>query len=124
MSLLRKLVVGDIFHAKTPNGASLICLVTRLDKTRIEARIVTTQKNVRVNRNTGLGKPGVERVACVVDSVAPLPTAIHNEMLGLDRKFRLARSEEDFKLTNSEKEALLFVDSFYSERPISPARTK
>lgn len=117
-TLLQRLVVGDIFHAKTRNGASLICLVTRLNKTQIEARIVTTQKNVRVDRGTGLGKLGAERVVCSVDSVAPLPIAVHNEMLGIDRKFRLAQNEEAFKLTSSEKKALLFIDSFYSERPI------
>ena len=117
-TLLQRLVVGDIFHAKTRNGASLICLVTRLNKTQIEARTVTTQKTVRVDRGTGHGKLGAERVACSVDSVAPLPVAIHNEMLGIDRKFRLAQSLEALRLTNSEKNALLFIDTFYSERPI------
>jgi hypothetical protein len=117
-TLLQRLVVGDIFHAKTRNGASLICLVTRLNKTQIEARTVTTQKVVRVDRNTGLGKLGAKRVACSVDSVAPLPIAVHNEMLGIDRKFRLAQNEEALKLTSSEKKALLFIDSFFSERPI------
>jgi hypothetical protein len=117
-TLLQRLVVGDIFHATTRNGASLICLVTRLNKTQIEARTVTTQKAVRVDRNTGLGKLGAERVACSVDSVAPLPIAVHNEMLGMDRKFRLAQSLKSLRLTSSEKKALLFIDSFYSERPI------
>lgn len=117
-TLLHRLVVGDIFHAATPNGASLICLVTRLTKIRVEARVVTTQKTVRIDRNTGLGRLGAEAVACAVDSVAPLPIAIHNEMLGIDRKFRLAQSDEDVKLTSSEKDALIFIYSFYSERPI------
>jgi hypothetical protein len=39
-------------------------------------------------------------------------------MLGLDRKFRLAQREEDVKLTSAEKEAFLFIDSFYPERPL------
>jgi hypothetical protein len=116
--LLQRLVVGDIFHAKTRNGASLICLVTHLSKTQIEARRVTTQEVVRVDRSTGLGKLGARRVTCTVDSVAPLPITIHNEMLGIDRKFRLAQSEGDLKLTSSEKKALLFIDSFYSQKPI------
>jgi hypothetical protein len=115
-TLLQRLVVGDVFHATTPNGVSLTCLVTRLIKTQIEARTVTTQKIVRVNRNTGLGKLntglgklGAERVTCTVNSVAPLPIAIHNEMLGIDRKFRLAQNEEALALTSSEKKALLFI---------------
>jgi len=117
-TLLQRLVVGDIFHAKAPNGASLICLVTHVSKTQIEARRVTTQEVVRVDRRTGLGKLGARRVACSIDSVAPLPTAIHNEMLGIDRKFRLAQNEAALKLTSSERKALLFIGSFYSKRPI------
>jgi hypothetical protein len=117
-TLLRRLVVGDIFHAKTRNGASLICLVTNLSKTQIRARRVTTQEVVRVDRSTGLGKLGAKRVACTVDSVAPLPIGVHNEMLGIDRKFRLAQNEEALKLTSSEKKALLFTASFYSKKPI------
>ncbi|MBR1213272.1 hypothetical protein [Bradyrhizobium sp. JYMT SZCCT0180] len=116
-TLLQKLVIGDIFHAKTPNGASLICLVTHITKTQIEARRVTTQEVVRVDRRTGVGRLGAGRVACSVDSVAPLPIAVHNEMLGIDRKFRLAQNEGALKLTGSEKKALLFVGSFYSKRP-------
>jgi hypothetical protein len=50
--------------------------------------------------------------------VVPLPIAVHNEMLGIDRKFRLAQNEEALKLTSSEKKALLFIDLFYSEKPI------
>jgi len=117
-TLLQRLVVGDIFHATTKNGASLICLVTRLRKNQIEARTVTTQNLVRIERNTGVGKLGAGRVPCSVDSVAPLPIAIHNEMLGIDRKFRLAQDESALKLTSSEKKALLFIDSFYSEKRI------
>ncbi|HMN72649.1 MAG TPA: hypothetical protein PKA55_12365 [Rhodoblastus sp.] len=117
--LLRKLVVGDIFHAGTRNGASLICLVTRVGDDQIEARVVTTQRIVEVDRATGLGVVvGPERVACVLDSVAPLPAEIHNEMLALDRKNRLAQTFDDVKLTNSEKNALLFIHDFYPERPI------
>lgn len=116
--LLQRLVVGDIFHATTRNGASLICLVTRTNRAQIEARTVTTQKAVRVDRSTGLGKLGAEGVICSVDSVAPLPIAVHNEMLGIDRKFRLAPNEKALRLTSAEKKALLFIDSFYSKRPI------
>jgi hypothetical protein len=116
--LLQRLVVRDIFHATTRNGASLICLVTRVSKSQIEARTVTTQKAVRIDRSTGLGKLGAERVACSVDSVAPLPIAVQNEMLGIDRKFRLAQNEAALELTGSEKKALLFIDSFYSKKPI------
>ncbi|WP_148663410.1 hypothetical protein [Bosea vaviloviae] len=116
--LLDRIVVGDIFHAKTSNDASLICLVTGLNEKYIESRTVTNQKYVQIDRTTGLGKMGTGSVDCFVDSLAPLPVAIYNEMLGLDRKFRLAQNEDDLKLTDSEKNALLFIYSFYAERPL------
>lgn len=117
-AILGKIVAGDILYAKTNNGTSLICLVTRTDRDYIEARTVTNQNCVQIDRSTGLGKIGAESVDCFVDSAAPLPTAVYNEILGLDRKFRLAQTEFDFKLTNSEKKALLFIDLFYSKRPL------
>jgi hypothetical protein len=115
--LLRQIVVGDIFHAEAPNGASLICLTTKVSKTIIEARTVTTQKHYRFSRTTGLGQSEA-RVKCAIDSVAPLPIDIHNVMLGIDRKFRLVFDVADLKLNNAEKKALLFIDSYYAENAL------
>jgi hypothetical protein len=68
---LTRLLVGDIFHAKCPNGASLICLVEAVTDDRIMARRVTTQDNVEFDRRTGttLGSES----PCTIDSIAPLP---------------------------------------------------
>ena len=109
---LKNLAVGDIFHAECPNGASLICLVMAVTKTRIQARTMTHQIYLEFDRKTGVAKWG--DVPCVVDSVAPLPVDIHNVMLGLDRKMRLEQDPERFKLNDAEKRALIFVDSYYS----------
>ena len=115
---LNDLTVGDVFHAESPNGASLICLVMAVTKTTIQARTVTTQTHLEFDRQTGIAEWGDERVPCVVDSVAPLPVDIHNVMLGIDRKFRLEQDSERLKLNDAEKRALIFVESHYSSNRV------
>jgi hypothetical protein len=117
-SLIRALVVGDIFHAEAPNGASLICLTTDVSDSFSDARTVTTQQRLRFDRTTGVAELGKERVPCPIDSVAPLPLDIHNVILGLDRKSRLTHRVEHVKLNDAEINALLFVDSYYAENPL------
>jgi len=124
---LRNIVVGDIFHAAAPNGASLICLTRRVTKTTILARSVTTQSYGEFNRVTGVedceGTPGT------INSVAPLPADIHEIMVGLDQRYReveyrLAEDPdgpwdaEQSKLTDDQKRGLLFTGPFYRENPI------
>jgi hypothetical protein len=111
---LNNLAVGDIFHAESPNGASLICLIMAVTETTIQARTVTTQKHLEFDRQTGIAKWGDEPVLCTIDSVTPLPADIHNVLLGIDRKFRLEQEPERLKLHDAEKRALLYVDSHYS----------
>jgi hypothetical protein len=115
---LDKLAVGDIFHAEAPNGASLICLVVSILESTIQARTVTTQRQFKFDRHTGVAESGEDRVACTINSIAPLPVDIHNVMLGIDRKFRLERDPERLKLNEAEIRALLFVDSHYSSNPL------
>lgn len=118
---LSNLAEGDIFHGECPNGASLICLVTSVSENIIEARTVTTQLHFQFDRKTGIAKWGDEPVICTIDSVAPLPMEIYNVMLGLDRKFRQEDDPDDpdqFKLSDAEKRALLFVASFYPSNPL------
>lgn len=56
--------------------------------------------------------------ACTIDSMEPLPVDIHNVILGLDRKLRLVRDVERLKLNGAEKQALIFIDSYYSSNPL------
>jgi hypothetical protein len=127
-TLLSKLVVGDIFHATGPSGASLICLTMSVTETTIRARTVTTQYHFDFDRKTGMaeysariiGIPewGDEIKSCAIDSVAPLPIDIHNIMLGIDRKFRLGWDFDRFKLSSDEGRALLFVATYYPAYPL------
>jgi hypothetical protein len=50
----RNLLVGDIFHASTPNGASLICLTTVVMDATIQGGTVTHQMHPGFDRETGI----------------------------------------------------------------------
>ena len=77
---------------------------------------MTTQDNIEFDRSTGtiLGSESL----CTIDSIAPLPLEIHNVMLGLDRKMRLQRDPEKFKLNKEEIQAIHFVNAYYPANPL------
>lgn len=127
--LLKKLAVGDIFHAEAPNGASLICLVLSVNETTIRARRINTQEKLEFDRKTGVKAGDTRAKPCVIDSVARLPAEIHDVFLQLDEKYKtlMAMDEEErfkdldrLKLTDAEKKALSFVHSHYSSNPLTP----
>ena len=110
-SALRNLAVGDIFHGRSPNGASLVCLVTAVDNETIDARRIHTQDDLRFDRRTGIE---LGEVKSRIDCVAPLPLDIYNVLVAMDRKgqalaamFRsgVEPDPEQYKLTDAEKKA-------------------
>jgi len=111
---VRDLAVGDVFHAESPNGASLICLTTVIKEATIQARTVTTQIYLEFDRDTGVAELGAEPILCTIDSTAPLPSDVHTVILGIDRKFRVECDPERLKLNQDEKRALLYADGHYS----------
>lgn len=128
-TLLHSLVVGDIFHAHAPNGASLVCLATTVTATTIQARTVTHQMRLDFDRETGIAEwigskdwpekgYGDDPVRCIIDSVEPLPVDIHNVLLWVDRKSRLIGVWKDMRLSDDETRAFLHVYSHYAANPI------
>lgn len=111
---LRSLAVGDIFHAESPNGASLICLVLSVLETTIVARTITTQIHLEFDRQTGVALWSNEAIFCTIDATAPLPAEIRNVLAGIDRKFRFEQDPERLRLSETERQALLYVDSHTS----------
>jgi hypothetical protein len=114
---LQTLVVGDIFHARSSNGANLVCLVTAIDDGAIYARRIHTQDDVQFDRDTDfeVGKPHTR-----IDYVVPFPPDIHKIFLETDRKYQalmaLVRqgvdlTREQTKMTSDEKRASLSIDS-------------
>jgi hypothetical protein len=124
-SALRKLAVGDIFHARNPEtSASLVCLVTGLDDGTIYARRIHTQDDVRFDRTTGLRMPSARTR---IDCVTPFPPDIHNIFLQMDRKHRehtemflkgIEPEAEQRKLTAEERRANLFISPHIAANPV------
>ena len=82
---LKGLAAGDIFHARSSNGASLLCLVTAVDEATIYARRIHTQDEERFDRKTGFewGKADTK-----IDCIAPLPPEIHDVFVRLDQRYQ------------------------------------
>jgi hypothetical protein len=118
LGAIGRLAVGDIFHAVSPTGRNLICLVTAVTDSHIQARTVTSQLPLSFDRRTG-GALWDEDTQCWIDCTKPLPDDIHQILLGLDRKYQDNRAaavknpDSDFRLTSEEKRTLLFTMSFY-----------
>jgi len=121
---LESLAVGDIFHARASNGASLICLVTALDDTTIYARRIHTQDNERFDRKTGAEWSNADTK---VDCAAPLPPDIHDIFVRLDERYQeqaaLVREglEPDMmqaRWTPDERRAHDFLRAHVSTHPI------
>jgi hypothetical protein len=116
-TLLGRLAVGDVFHASSAKGASLICLAVSISEAAIEARRVTTQEDLEFDRETGIEKCDDGPVSRI-DSVAPLPLAVLNVILGIDRKYRLLQDPEQGKLTDAEIKALMYTGPHYALNPL------
>jgi hypothetical protein len=128
---LRKITVGDIFHAsvRPEGGPSYICLTLQVQEHAIFARRMTTQSVHWFDRTTGVE---VDDPEVVIDSVAPLPDGIREIMLDLDRKYREIefRQAEDpdweppegsSRLTLEQRRAFSFIHDFYPAHPLPPA---
>jgi hypothetical protein len=116
-TLLKRLVVGDIFHAESPRGASLICLAVSIDEATIQARRVTTQEHLEFDRRTGVERC-VDQHMTRINSVAPLPVDVLNVILAIDRKYRLLQNLDQGKLTDAEIKALMYAGAHYSLNPV------
>ncbi|MCF3945765.1 hypothetical protein [Acidiphilium iwatense] len=112
------LSVGDFFHAASASGAKIICLVTAITSTHIQARNITRQICLDFDRQTGFAKWGNKSALCSIDSIKPLPPEIHDVFLGLDRRYRSGQGPEAAKLLDAEKRALAFARTHYSSNPL------
>lgn len=121
---IRYLAVGDMFHARSSNGASLVCIATALDDVTIYARRIHTQDDLKFDRATGfeLGSNHTK-----IDCVTPFPSDIQKTFVDMDRKYqalyKLVRKGVDpdiaeWKLTPDEKRAHLSINSHTAANPV------
>ena len=119
---------GDIFHATASSAASFILLVTEVRLDFIAARRVTTQEYFVFDRRTGQAvEPDDARGLVWIDAVEPLPAKHHNTLLDLDRRYRLGRDADRFRLSKAEQATLLYSNSFYAKfgfADFTPERTE
>jgi hypothetical protein len=123
--IVGNLAVGDIFHAASRNGEWWICLMTSVTETTIRARSAINDLLFEFDRQTGSGFAmwRDRKTPCAIYATDPLPEDIHNIILEMDRKSRLAEQdprlgEDETKpwLNDDEKRALLYVAKHYSSK--------
>ncbi|WFT79555.1 hypothetical protein QA634_30830 [Methylobacterium sp. CB376] len=113
--LLKMLVEGDIFHAKSYSGAKIMCLALNNDGIIIRARRICVPLIINFDCNTGVGKTDDDRCTYMIICISPLPADVHNEVLSIERKYRLETKQHKLALTKKELETIMFVSSFVEE---------
>jgi hypothetical protein len=119
---VRSIAVGDVFHATSPNGASLICFALDVTDTVIFCETVTSVYTLEFDRTTGLAERDFhgESVVCTIDSVAHLPKDIEEVLVRLHRTCSRKDEDDNPKLKDPEHRALVFAAQYFLAHPIAP----
>ena len=116
---LRRLGEGDIVHANSPGGASLICIVLSVGDTVIRARRVTTQEVIDFDRGTGRESVDGREVAYAIDCVAPLPEAVCKTVRWMDEKYsRKNDGTTSAEVTEDELKVFRFMRTHVDANPL------
>jgi hypothetical protein len=116
------ITVGDVFHATSPNGASLICLALEVTDTAIISQILTSMYELKFDRKTGAAERDFhgEHVACTIDSVAPLPGDFKETLIAMYRAHSRKDKDDEPGLKDPEHRALVFAAQYFPAHPIAP----
>ncbi len=119
---LAKIAPGDLFHAKSPNGASLICLALEVTDRTIVSQTVTSVYDLNFDRRAGIAERDFhgESVVCTIDSVAPLPDDFKKTLIALHRTYLKEEESDEPKLTDPEHRALVFAAQYFPAHPLDP----
>jgi hypothetical protein len=119
---LAKISRGDVFHATSPNGASLICLALDVTDTMIISETITSVCALEFDRITGIAERDFdgEIVGCTIDSVAHLPEEIEKVLIDLHRVCSRKDVSDEPKLRDPEHRALVFAAQYFPAHPIAP----
>lgn len=120
---IRSIAAGDIFHATSPNGASLICLALEVTDMVIVSQTITSMYELNFDRQTGIAERDFhgEHVVCTIDSVAPLPDDFKETLIAMYRVHSREdkEEEEDSRLKDPEHRALVFAAQYFPAHPIA-----
>jgi hypothetical protein len=116
------IAAGDIFHATSPNGASLICLALEVTDMVIVSRTVTSLYELKFDRKTGVAERDFhgESVVCTIDSIAPLPDDFRETSIAMYRAHSQKDKGDDPGLRDLEHRALVFAAQYFPAHPIAP----
>jgi hypothetical protein len=119
---IENIAVGDIFHATSPNGASLICLALEVTDETIGSQTLTSMYELKFDRKTGTAERDFhgEKVVCTIDSVAPLPDDFKETLLAMYRAYLSEDGNDGPGLKDPEHRALVFAAQYFPAHPIAP----
>jgi hypothetical protein len=121
-AILARIDTGDIFHATSPNGASLICLALEVTDTMIVSQTVTSVYDLNFDRRTGKAERDFhgESVVCIIDSVAALPNDFKKTLIAVHRAYSSKDESGVSKLRDAEHRALVFAAQYFRAHPLDP----
>jgi hypothetical protein len=108
---------GDVIFGLGAGGQEKLLLVYDVGKHSILARHVTTQMELKFDRDGKTGPvPGGGH--CTIVSIAALPADQHEVAVGLDRKMRTGKDYPDFVLSKAEIQLILTYGAFFRAHPL------
>lgn len=110
---LDALKVGDLIFGLGAGGQEKLLLVYKVDQQGFSARHVTTQINLRFNRD-GRTRVYADGGYVTIVSTARLPPELHEVALRLDRKFAARPDYPDSVLTKAEIHLLLTYKTHFN----------
>jgi len=121
-TLLGQLEAGDLVCARTSGGARAVCRVLAVEAVVLHLREVAGGHVRAFDRRTGAAITRADETASAaageIVSVAPLPVDLHNAVLALDRRSRLAQGDAPMRVTRAEAAVLLLLDAHYGINPL------
>ncbi len=118
-SELKTIILGQLINAVTSAGIDITCQVVSIAGDVLSCHDIMRNDDVRFSLTTGyqLGIDTDRRAR--IQSIARVPTPVQETLLTLQRRMLAHTPTRPFKLTEHEKDALLFIGEFYEANPIT-----
>ena len=118
---VKNIAPRDLFHAKSPNGASLIYFALEVTNKVIVSQTVTSLYELNFDRKTGVAQRDFhgEQVICTIDSMASLPDDFRKALIDLHQHYSNKKEDDDPALREPEYRALTFAPQYYAANPIA-----
>ena len=112
-SCLDLLVADRLFCAKSLSMPCIICLVIEVTDREVAVRAIGTGIELQFDITTGQAQCKENGEVCSVHSIDRLPEDREKVLLSMDRRFRSFGGDKKYKLLETEKDTLVFVQKFW-----------